>query len=133
VVSNGAPKTRRSSLRAAPHERAGVKPRVAIAGADSTIAEALAARASVSVFPSAIALIAHVVADAPDVVVLSQDDPTWVGVAALGVLTTAPTTSWIAWVVLGDESEVSFPNVVWLSPDDASQLPAVVFDLLALT
>src|SRR5688572_16499006 len=37
-----------------------VKPRVAIAGADSTIAEALAARASVSVFPSAIALIAHV-------------------------------------------------------------------------
>ncbi len=68
------------------------------------IAKKLSARFFVRRFDTALAAIAHLVAEEPDVLVLSLDDPTWNGARTTKALKAHAGTSWMSLVVVTDDA-----------------------------
>jgi excisionase family DNA binding protein len=70
-------------------------------GAEET-AKKLSPRYAVRRFDDAAIAIAHLVAEAPDALVLSLADPTWGGVPAIAALKAHVETAWVLLVVVGE-------------------------------
>lgn len=71
------------------------------------VAKKLSGRFFVRRFESALMAIAHLVAEAPDVVVLRLDDPTLAGARSIGELKARPETSWPMLVVLATDAHAA--------------------------
>lgn len=88
-----------------PPEITAVRPRVLCAARAPGLSEALAPRFDVTRFDHAVLAIARIAKDEPDALVVSLDDPSLGGRAALDALGSARETAWIALVALEAEAD----------------------------
>src|SRR5262249_8928701 len=121
-----------------PEELQHVRPALALAIAPpEDLAKKLAARFAVTSFDTAIGAIARLAAEEPDALVLSLDDPTFTGTAAILALKTDPSLAWLALVVVGRQSlHASSRDAgadLALAPDELGELPRLLAHALAVS
>jgi excisionase family DNA binding protein len=96
------------------------------------LARRLAGRFAVRRFPHAAAAIAHLVADEPDVVIGSLEDPSWAGVATIAALKADALTSWPVFVLVGSEAPAREDADLVLARREVGRLPAELARILAV-
>lgn len=84
-----------------------VRPRVMNVVTHDELDKKLSARFSLRRFDRAALALARLVAEEPDAVVLSLDDASFGGVAALLALKSDPATAWIAFAVVADDASLA--------------------------
>jgi excisionase family DNA binding protein len=100
------------------------------------LAKRLGSRFSVRRFASAVNAVAHLVAEAPDAVVLTQADATLGFLSAIAALKADPASSWVVLAVLVDrdvaeEARAAGADIV-LAPREAAKLPGELARALAV-
>jgi excisionase family DNA binding protein len=126
-----------------PDEIASARPRIVLAAphaegwalAHDELAKKLSSRFSVRRMEHGVLALARLVSDEPDAVVLSLDDPSVGGVAALVALKSDPATSWIAIAMIADERSLAEVKdagaAVAVTPADVGRLPLELGRFLA--
>lgn len=131
-----------------PPELRDVRPRVAFArrapvnpgddanGADAALASELAQAFDLRVHDAAALAIAHLVAEAPDALLFSMDDPTIAGASTVAAIARSPETSFVVLAALGPASEHAAILAAGAErafvPGDASAIMHALADLLAV-
>lgn len=113
-----------------------VRPRVMVAVPHDELDKKLSARFSLRRFDRGILALARLVAEEPDAIVLSLDDPSLGALAAIAALRADPATAWVAFAVVappdqvdaakeaGAEVAVAAPDILRLAPELAKLLAA---------
>ncbi len=127
-----------------PTELASVRPSVAVASAptpDGTatlddLTRRLSPKFAVRTYPSAAVAIAHLVADAPDAIVASADDPSWSDAHTIAALKGAAPTAWITIAVVGVEERTALARAagaeICVAPTEIARLPGELMRTLAI-
>ena len=112
-----------------------VRPRVVLTIREDELAKKLGSRFSVRRIEPGILAIARIVADEPDAIVLSLDDPSLGGVPALVALKSDPATAWVALAIVAEGRSLSAAKDagadVAVAIEDSGRLPAELGRFLA--
>lgn len=100
------------------------------------LARKLGSRLRVRRYASAVAAVAHLLAEAPCALVLSLDDPSLAGAMTIAALKAAPETAWVAVAAIGPGEALETARAagaeVTLEPREAAKLPAELARALAV-